>query len=161
MFPDGVAEAPEFLGVPPGTMLPMDTVPTSVAQGPDGSFYVGQLTGSPFPAGRANIYRVPAHGGPAVGLRRGIHRHHRAGRSRPTAHFSSSRSHGTGCLAAMFLGERLATGALIRIALDGTRSELRGLAPSLLQAASLSIVTARSTSRTRASSAELGRGRRW
>jgi hypothetical protein len=38
-------------------------VPTSVALGPDGAWYVGQLTGFPFPVGGANIYRVPANGG--------------------------------------------------------------------------------------------------
>jgi hypothetical protein len=43
--------------------FPMQAVPTSVAQGPDGSLYVGQLTGFPFPAGGARVYRVPANGG--------------------------------------------------------------------------------------------------
>ena len=32
------------------------SVPTSVAIGPDGNFYIGQLTGFPFPAGAANVY---------------------------------------------------------------------------------------------------------
>lgn len=55
--------APPFLGLPPGAMMPMQAVPTSVAAGPDGALYVGQLTGFPFPAGAANVYRVPAEGG--------------------------------------------------------------------------------------------------
>ena len=38
-------------------------VPTTVAQGPDGQLYVGQLTGFPFPFGQANVYRVPSNGG--------------------------------------------------------------------------------------------------
>lgn len=38
-------------------------VPTGVALGPDGNLYVGQLTGFPFLAGQANVYRVPANGG--------------------------------------------------------------------------------------------------
>ena len=38
-------------------------VPTTVALGPDGALYVGQLTGSPFPLNGANVYRVPAGGG--------------------------------------------------------------------------------------------------
>jgi hypothetical protein len=63
VFPDGMAEAPPFLELPPGTLIPMDTVPTSIALGPDGHYYVGQLTGFPFPVGGANIYRVPANGG--------------------------------------------------------------------------------------------------
>jgi sugar lactone lactonase YvrE len=41
-------------------------VPTSVAQGPDGAFYVGQLTGQPFPVGAACVFRVPAGGGTPV-----------------------------------------------------------------------------------------------
>ena len=35
-----------------------DAVPTTVAQGPDGSYYVGELSGAPFNAGAANVYRV-------------------------------------------------------------------------------------------------------
>lgn len=51
---------------PPGTMMPMQAVPTTVAQGPDGDLYVGQLTGFPFPVGGANVYRVPIRGGTPV-----------------------------------------------------------------------------------------------
>src|SRR3954468_448978 len=39
------------------------TVPTTVTQGPDGDLYVGELTGFPFPAAQASVYRVPARGG--------------------------------------------------------------------------------------------------
>ena len=39
-------------------MVPMDPTPTSVAVGPDGAFYVGQLTGFPFPPGGASVFRV-------------------------------------------------------------------------------------------------------
>jgi sugar lactone lactonase YvrE len=62
-FADRMVDAPPFLGLPPNTKIPMDTVPTSVTVAPDGSYYVGQLTGFPFPVGAANIYRVPAGGG--------------------------------------------------------------------------------------------------
>ncbi len=48
---------------PPGGTVNMQSVPTSVALGPDGALYVGQLTGFPFPLGGANVYRVPADGG--------------------------------------------------------------------------------------------------
>jgi hypothetical protein len=41
-----------------GGMFPMQAVPTSIAVGPDGAFYVGELTGFPFPPGGANVYRV-------------------------------------------------------------------------------------------------------
>ena len=51
---------------PPGVPPPVPSVqavPTSVAVGPDGAFYVGQLTGGPFTVGIASVYRVPAAGG--------------------------------------------------------------------------------------------------
>jgi hypothetical protein len=35
-----------------------DSVPTSVVVGPDGAYYVGELTGGPFTPGEARIYRV-------------------------------------------------------------------------------------------------------
>ena len=35
-----------------------DSVPTTVVRGPDGAYYVGELTGAPFVPGEANIYRV-------------------------------------------------------------------------------------------------------
>jgi hypothetical protein len=38
--------------------FPMDAVPTSVAQGPDGALYVGQLTGFPFPVGGSTVWRI-------------------------------------------------------------------------------------------------------
>ena len=37
-------------------MIPMDPVPTSVAIGEDGTIYVGQLTGFPFPNGGASVF---------------------------------------------------------------------------------------------------------
>ncbi|HEY0867983.1 MAG TPA: ScyD/ScyE family protein [Fimbriimonas sp.] len=44
----------------------MDAVPTAVAGGPDGALYVSQLTGFPFPAGGANVYRVAPGSAPTV-----------------------------------------------------------------------------------------------
>jgi hypothetical protein len=39
-----------------------DSVPTAVATGPDGAYYVGELTGGPFTPGLARVYRVvPGH----------------------------------------------------------------------------------------------------
>ncbi len=58
VFPDRPADAPPFLGLPPGTQIPMQSVPTSVVRGPDGAFYVGELTGFPFVPGAARVYRV-------------------------------------------------------------------------------------------------------
>lgn len=54
LLPDGSAE------------IPMNAVPDAVALGPGDDFYVGQLTGFPFPVGGANVYRVGAEGSEPV-----------------------------------------------------------------------------------------------
>jgi hypothetical protein len=51
---------------PGGVEVPMHFVPTTVARGPDGAFYVGQLTGFPFPVGGARVWRVRAGSAPTV-----------------------------------------------------------------------------------------------
>lgn len=62
VFHATMVDAPEFLGLPPGTQIPMQAVPTSVVRGSHGQLYVGQLTGFPFPLGGASIWRVrPGH----------------------------------------------------------------------------------------------------
>ena len=58
VFPNG-APVPNPFG--PG-MIPPQAVPTDVAVGPDGAFYVSQLTGFPFPTGGSTIWRVTADG---------------------------------------------------------------------------------------------------
>jgi sugar lactone lactonase YvrE len=65
-FPFRFVDAPPFLELPPGTQIPLQPVPTAVATGPDGAYYVSQLTGFPFPAGAANIYRVVPGSAPEV-----------------------------------------------------------------------------------------------
>jgi sugar lactone lactonase YvrE len=62
-------------GPPIGTPVPAEAVPTAVAVGPDGAYYVSELTGFPFSNGVARIWRIapgsvdalcdPAH--PATG----------------------------------------------------------------------------------------------
>lgn len=44
-----------------GRDIPMQSVPTSVAVGADGAFYVGELTGFPFPQDAARIYRIDSN----------------------------------------------------------------------------------------------------
>lgn len=58
------AGAVSTLGVLPATPNPLpfgppvyQSVPTAIAVGPDGDYYIGQLTGFPFPPGAANVYR--------------------------------------------------------------------------------------------------------
>lgn len=71
VLPPGSALAPPFLGLPPGTQIPTDAVPTSVVKGPDGAYYISQLTGFPFEKGDSAIWRVVPGGQPtrwATGL---------------------------------------------------------------------------------------------
>ncbi len=49
------ADAP-IPGLPP--LLPAEVVPTTVAVGPDGYWYVGELTGFPFAVGASRIWRI-------------------------------------------------------------------------------------------------------
>jgi hypothetical protein len=45
-----------------------DSVPTAIVVGPDGAYYVGELTGVPFSAGAARVYRVVPGQAPEVVL---------------------------------------------------------------------------------------------
>jgi hypothetical protein len=58
--------APPFLGLPPGTLIPADSVPTSVTRGPDGALYISELTGFPFEPGAASIFRIVPGEAPTV-----------------------------------------------------------------------------------------------
>lgn len=62
VFPARMVEFPPHSG----SMMPMQAVPTSVVVGPDGAYYISQLTGFPFPVGGANIWRVEPGGDPEV-----------------------------------------------------------------------------------------------
>jgi hypothetical protein len=66
VFPARLVDAPPFLGLPPGTQIPMESVPNAITQGPDGALYVGELTGFPFQVGGARVYRVVPGEAPEV-----------------------------------------------------------------------------------------------
>jgi hypothetical protein len=67
VFPTQTAAAPPGIpGLPAGTPIPVQAVPTSVVKGPDGAYYVGQLTGFPFPVGKASVFRVVPGKAPKV-----------------------------------------------------------------------------------------------
>lgn len=126
VFPNRLGEMPpgfDFIpDLPPaGTLLDMDAVPTSVALGPDGNYYVGQLCGFPFPINDSNVYRVPASGGAAEV--------HAAGFTAiidvafgPDSSMYVLEIAKNGLLEAFINGDW--TGALIRVAPDGTRTEI-------------------------------------
>jgi hypothetical protein len=68
VHPDGSIEV---LAVFPNRDLPqfndyIESVPTTVAQGPDGAFYVGELTGFPYYKGQARVWRVVPGQAPTV-----------------------------------------------------------------------------------------------
>jgi hypothetical protein len=50
------AGPPDICGLP--EMIPAESVPTSVAIGPDGAFYVGELKGFPAPVGESRVWRI-------------------------------------------------------------------------------------------------------
>ncbi len=98
----------------------MDAVPTSVVLGPDGYYYVGQLTGFPFPVGGASVYRVAPGGGTPVPYATGF-----------SAIVGLAFGPDGSLYVVQIARDLLAgfnmndwTGALFRIAPDGTRTEL-------------------------------------
>jgi hypothetical protein len=57
-WPAGLPDA-DFPGQPPpGTPVPAESVPTAVAVGPDGAWYVSELKGFPFHPGSSRIWRI-------------------------------------------------------------------------------------------------------
>ncbi len=56
VFPERLVDAPPIPDLPP--QISMQSVPTSVTLGPDGSYFVGELTGFPFPVDGARVYKV-------------------------------------------------------------------------------------------------------
>lgn len=58
--------ATEAEPMPEMVPIPVESVPTSVVVGPDGAYYVGELTGGPFPTGGAKIYRLEPGAEPEV-----------------------------------------------------------------------------------------------
>ena len=120
-FPNRMVDAPPFLGLRPGTQIPMDAVPTTVAVGPGGDYFVGQLTGFPFPVGGANVYRVPARGGTPTVYASGFTNIVDIAFGRDGSLYVLEITK-NGLLAA-FNGNDW-TGALIRVRRNGTRTEL-------------------------------------
>lgn len=92
-----------------------DAVPTAVTVGPDGAYYVSELTGDPFTVGAANIYRVPRGGGTPQVVYSG---------------FTAINDLAFGCDRALYVLQ-IATGpglsgpgALIRVGRNGSRTEI-------------------------------------
>jgi hypothetical protein len=52
------ANASALLGIPLPPLMDADPVPTSLAIGPDGAYYVGELKGFPAPLGESRVWRI-------------------------------------------------------------------------------------------------------
>jgi hypothetical protein len=63
VFPNRVVSNPFPFGPP---QVPMQAVPTGIVEGPDGAYYMSQLTGFPFPIGGARVYRIDPRTGAAT-----------------------------------------------------------------------------------------------
>ncbi len=99
----------------------MDAVPTTVVVGPGGDYFVGQLTGFPFPVGGANVYRVPADGGSPTVYASGFTNIIDIAFGRDGSLYVLQIAK-NGLLAAF--GANDWTGALIKVRRNGTRTEL-------------------------------------
>ncbi len=62
VFPSRIVPNPLPFGPPE---VDMQAVPTAIVEGPDGAYYMGQLTGFPFPIGGASVYRIDPRTGAA------------------------------------------------------------------------------------------------
>ena len=100
-------------------------VPTSIAQGPDGDLYVGELAEGAG-KGKARVWKIPAAGGTPEVYATGLHDDHRRGVRpgrqpvRDRVRDATSRKNNL-------------KGAVVRVAPDGTRTQLGGgklLAPT-------------------------------
>lgn len=56
VFPSRTIEFSPSIGL--AVQVPLQSVPDTIAIGPDAAYYVGELTGGPFPVGGARVYRV-------------------------------------------------------------------------------------------------------
>ena len=106
-------------GPPPGTIIPIDAVPTSVVQGPDGALYVGELAS--ITTGEANVWRVPADGGTpevyATGFTAIIDI-----AFMPDGSLLVLEIFKNGLIAGEFMGDM--TGRLVHVMLDGSQMEM-------------------------------------
>jgi sugar lactone lactonase YvrE len=96
----------------PSNTSPRETVPTSVTVGPDGAYYVGQLAGFPVVPGAASVYRVVPGMAPTVA--------HTGFTFIISLAFDSSDN--LYVLQHVDAGGGMATGSLIRVRPDGTRT---------------------------------------
>lgn len=115
-----MVDAPPFLGLPPGTQISLQAVPTGVARGSHGALYVSQLTGFPFPVGGSSIWKVRAGHAPKV-FASGFTNVVDIAAGRDGSLYVVEIAKG-GLLAAFGSGDF--TGRLVKVARDGTQTTL-------------------------------------
>lgn len=113
-LPDRFVDAPPFLGLPPGTQIPMQAVPTQATEAPNGDIVLSQLTGFPFPVSGANVYRLTNSTTPAV-IAQGFTNAMDVAYLNGELYVLELARHG------LFAGP---SGALVRVRSDGTRIAL-------------------------------------
>lgn len=120
VFPDTEVTAPDG-----SSMMPMNAVPDAVALGLDGAISVGQLTGVPFPVGGASVFTLPAAGGDPTVAETGFTTIIDLGWNIDGSLWVLEFMHG-GMLAANPAEPATMEGRLVRIAPDGTRTDVAG-----------------------------------
>ncbi len=116
VFPERLVEFPPFSG----NFIPMQSVPTGVTMGHDNNYLVGELTGFPFPVGGANVYSVTAGINPEVyadGFTNVVDVAHGSDGSVYVVEMLR-----VGLLFANPADPASLTGAVYRVAMDGTRT---------------------------------------
>jgi hypothetical protein len=126
-FPQQMVDAPPFLNMPPGSKMPAQSVPTSVVQGPDGAFYVGELTGFPFPVGGARIWRVVPGQAPTVYASGFTNIDGLAFDANGNLLVLEIAKNGLNAAQAAPPGDPAGAGALLRVLPDGTKVEVASL----------------------------------
>ena len=66
VFPDELVTVPPPAGGDGTVQAPAQAVPNAVVRGPDGAYYIGQLTGGPFGEGAATVWRWVPGSAPEV-----------------------------------------------------------------------------------------------
>ncbi len=126
-FPAQMVDAPPFLHMPPGSQMPAQSVPTSVTVGPDGAYYVGELTGFPFPVGGARVWRVVPGQEPTVYASGFTNIDGLAFDANGNLLVLEIAKNGLNAAQAAAPGDPAGAGALLRVLPDGTKVEVASL----------------------------------
>jgi hypothetical protein len=126
-FPAQMVDAPPFLHMPPGSQMPAQSVPTSVTVGPDGAYYVGELTGFPFPVGGARVWRVVPGQEPTVYASGFTNIDGLAFDANGNLLVLEIAKNGLNAAQAAAPGDPAGAGALLRVLPDGTKVEVASI----------------------------------